>query len=35
LATWSPQGAFLALLGYAYGGQDSALFLLQQPAMGE
>ena len=35
LSTWSPQGAFLALLGYAYGGQDSALFLLQLPATGE
>ena len=32
LATWSPQGDALAVLGYAYGGQDSALFLLNMPA---
>jgi hypothetical protein len=31
LATWSPQGKSLAVLGYAYGVQDSALFLLDMP----
>lgn len=35
LATWSPQGEALAVLGYAYGGeQDSALFVLNMPAQG-
>ena len=31
LATWSPRGERLAVLGYATGGQDSALFLLNMP----
>lgn len=35
LATWSPQGKYLVVLGYASGGQDSALFLLNMPAAGD
>jgi hypothetical protein len=35
LATWSPEGESLAVLGYAYGGQDSDLFLLNMPGRGE
>jgi len=35
LATWSPQGEALAVLGYASGNQDSALFLMNMPVQGE